>query len=103
MLATLSFRTVYLSDLLFPELLFTLLSVLFFLAAGAQRSGWRRLAGPLAAAAFLTRTIGVALLAVWVAEALFARRWKAVLARGLLRGVDAAGRQGRLLEQRTDA
>ena len=94
LLSTLSFRTVYLSDLLFPELLFTLLSVLFFLAAGARRTGWRRLAGPLAAAAFLTRTIGVALLAVWVAEALFARRWKAVLVRGLLALVPVAAWQG---------
>lgn len=82
LLATLSFRAVYLSDLLFPEILFTLLSVLFFLAAGA-RSSWRRLAGPLAAAAFLTRTIGVTLLATWVAEALLARRWKAAVARAL--------------------
>jgi hypothetical protein len=82
LLATISFRTVYLSDLLFPELLFTLLSVLFFLALGAQGT-WRRLAGPLAAAAFFARTIGVTMLLVWVAEALFARRWKAFLLRGL--------------------
>jgi hypothetical protein len=94
LLATLSFRTVYLSDLLFPELLFTLLSVLFFLASGARRTGWRWVAGPLGAAAFLTRTIGVTLLAVWVAEALFARRWRAALVRGLLALAPVAAWQG---------
>ncbi|MEQ1892630.1 MAG: hypothetical protein ABL998_08825 [Planctomycetota bacterium] len=94
LLTTLSFRTVYLSDLLFPELLFTLLSVLFFLASSARRTGWHWLAGPLAAAAFLTRTIGVALLAAWVAEALFARRWRNACARALLALVPVAAWQG---------
>ena len=83
LLCALSFRTIYLSDLLFPELAFALVSVLFFLAAGSAGRA-RFLAGPLALVAYLLRTAGVALFAAWVGEALLARRWRAALGRAAL-------------------
>jgi len=68
------------SELLFSELPFTLLVLLFLLVMGRPGSpatrGRDAVAGVLAAAAFLLRTAGVALLAAWVGEALLRRRWR---------------------------
>lgn len=65
----------WLSDLLFAEVPYALVSILFLLAA---RRGGRRgeaTAGLLGVIAFLLRTAGLALLAAWAAEALLTRRW----------------------------
>ncbi len=68
-----SLQTYYLSDLLFAELPFALVSILFFLASSrASGRTSQLLAGLLAAAAFLLRTTGVALLAAWILEGAFA-------------------------------
>jgi len=84
-LCLLHHQTIFLSDLLFAELL----AVGFALIAGetshASRS-WLREAVlfALATAGFLLRTAGLALLAAWVLEALIRRRWRIVLLRTVL-------------------
>ena len=81
--------TIFLSDLLYAEVPFALVSVLFVLVAGnaaLSRRPWLREAVSflLAAAGFLLRTAGVALLAAWVFEAGLRRRWTLAVARGAL-------------------
>ena len=70
----LSREAYFLATLLFAEIPFTLVSLLFFLP---RRPGWRKEigAGVCAIAAYLLRTIGVALLVAWVAESLIQRQW----------------------------
>lgn len=72
-----SLQTYFMSDLLFPEIPFALATVLFFLCNQIKS---RRIYPVLAAlsgmAAYMLRTIGVALLAAWVAESLFNRQFK---------------------------
>jgi hypothetical protein len=82
-------NTIWLSDLLFTEIPFALVSVLFVLVAvdGPFSSRpWLRevLSFVLATAGFLLRSIGVALLAAWALEALVGRRWRLALARAFL-------------------
>jgi hypothetical protein len=77
LLCALSLNTYYLSDLLYAETPFALLTTLFVIAnRKGERAGYATLAALLAAAAFLLRTAGVALLAVWVAESLVRRRFR---------------------------
>lgn len=72
-----TFHTLFLEDLCFSELPFTVVTLLAFLAAGARgRLGPWASAG-LGVVAFFLRTAGVALLAAWTLEALIARRWRA--------------------------
>ena len=68
-------ETYFLATLCFAELPFTLVSLSFFLP---RRPGWRTevVAGACAIATYLLRTIGIALLAAWVAESLIQRQWK---------------------------
>jgi hypothetical protein len=66
--------TFYLSDALFAELPFALVAALFLLAMRSKRRGAQAWAGLLAAAAFLLRTAGLALLVAWAAEPWFERR-----------------------------
>ena len=94
-------NTIWLSDLLYTEIPFALISVLFVLVAVAgpqgsthERAGcgyrawrpWLRETASflLATAGFLLRTAGIALLAAWVFEALVRGRWRLALIRGLL-------------------
>lgn len=88
-LCALGVHTYFLSDLLFAEIPFALLSVLFVLVADGGRTGRRSPAREaavyaLGTMAFLLRTAGIALLAAWTLEALVRRRWRAGLARGVL-------------------
>lgn len=88
-LCLLQIMTIFLSDLLFAELPFALVSVLFVLvaASGLRPSRpWLHETGAfaLAVAGFLLRSAGVALLAAWVLEALARRRWRLALVRGAL-------------------
>jgi len=88
-LCLLQIMTIFLSDLLFAELPFALVSVVFVLVAASGKPAsrrWLREASSfaLAAAGFLLRTAGVALLGAWVLEALAQRRWQLALARGAL-------------------
>ena len=86
-LCMLHIMTIFLSDLLFAELPFAVVSVLFVLVAayGAPTSRpWARemVSFALAAMGFLLRTTGVALLAAWVMEAIMRRRWRFAVVRG---------------------
>lgn len=88
-------QAIWISDLLHSELPFALLSVLFLLAAG--RSGHRFgewAAGAAAVAAFLTRSVGVALLGAWVGESVFRRRWRQAALRALVAAVPVLAWQG---------
>jgi hypothetical protein len=82
-------NTVWLSDLLYTEIPFALISVLFVLVAVdgsfSSRLRLRETASfILASAGFLLRTAGVALLAAWVLEALVRRRWRLFVVRSVL-------------------
>jgi hypothetical protein len=87
-LCLLHFETIFLSDLLFAELPFALLSIIFVLVLtnGPATRPWVRelFSFVLAAAGFLLRTAGVALLGAWVVEALAHRRWRLAILRALL-------------------
>lgn len=86
----------FLSDLFFAELPFALVSLLFVLAVarpGANGVG-SALAGLLGVAAYLLRTMGVALLAAWVGEALLRRRWSSAGRRAALALIPLAAWQG---------
>lgn len=74
---------IFVSDIAFAELPFTLLTVLFFVVARKNDASWSRevLAGLLAVGAFLLRTTGVALLAAWVAGSLLQRRFRVAAVR----------------------
>jgi hypothetical protein len=80
-------ETVFFSDLLYAELPFALLSVLFVLvASGRSRLSWLREAVGflLAVNAFLLRTAGGVLLVAWVIDAIITRRWRLVATRFIL-------------------
>jgi hypothetical protein len=88
-LCMLHIMTIFLSDLLFAELPFAVVSVLFVLvdARGVSTSRpWAREVASFALAAigFLLRTTGVALLAAWVIEAVLQRQWRVAVVRGAL-------------------
>jgi hypothetical protein len=88
-LSLLQVNTLFFSDLLFTELPFALVSVVFVLVAvdGPLKSRpWLQevTSFALAAVGFLLRTAGIALLGAWVLEALARRHWRLALTRGLL-------------------
>ena len=76
-------QTSWMSDLLFAEIPFALTTVLFLLAASGK--GWRRtgIAGGIAVAAYLLRSVGIALLAAWMAESLLRRHPRQVALRAV--------------------
>ncbi len=81
--------TIFLSDLLYAELPFALIGVLFALVAGDGKAGlrpWVReaLSFVLATALFLLRTAGLAFLGAWVLGALVRREWRLAAVRGVL-------------------
>lgn len=72
----------YPSDSLYAEIPFALLSMLFLLCLRRGRGAWSAAgAGLLAGAAYLVRTAGIALLAVWVGDSLLRRRFRQAAAR----------------------
>lgn len=82
-------NTLFMSDLLFAEVPFALVSVLFALVAVNERTGlrpWMResLSFILVATGFLLRTAGLALLAAWIVESILRRRWRVAIGRGLV-------------------
>lgn len=95
----LQIMTIFLSDLLFAELPFALISVLFVLVTiGRRLSPFPLLRETvlfaLAAAGFLLRTAGAVLFAAWVIEAFVRRRWQLALIRGLLAMLSMLAWQG---------
>jgi hypothetical protein len=81
----LSFWFHYLADALYAEIPFALVTTLFILRhrPGSGGAG-SLLEGALAAAAYLLRTAGIALLIAWVAESLLQRRYRQTLLRAAL-------------------
>lgn len=78
--------TIFLSDLLFAELPFALVSVLFTLVLtipwrASNRWTSQSAAFVLATAAFLLRTAGVVLFVAWIGDALLRRQWKVAVVR----------------------
>jgi hypothetical protein len=88
-----SFHTFYLSDMLFAELPFAFVSVLFVLAMGMPSRWLAAVAAPLGIAAYLLRTLGIALLAAWVAESLSRRRFRQAAMRAAIAVVPVVGWQ----------
>ena len=85
-LCLLHHSTIFLSDVLFTELPFGLVSVAFVLWAGnatnKQRLWWRDVVSfVLATAGFLLRTAGIVLFVAWIFEAVVRRRWQLAIAR----------------------
>jgi hypothetical protein len=76
--------TLYLSDALFAELPFALTAVLFVLCRDGGQPGRTLLAALLGAAAYLFRSLGLALLAAWVGESLLRGQWRRAAARAAL-------------------
>ncbi|MGH7512013.1 MAG: hypothetical protein ACREOQ_03710, partial [Gemmatimonadales bacterium] len=77
----------YPSDSLYAEIPFALTAVLFLLCMRYEKPGARLASGLLAATAYLLRTAGLALLAVWVADSLLRRRFGQAAARAALAAV----------------
>jgi hypothetical protein len=100
--------TIFLSDLLFAEVPFALISVLFALVAGATSRPWRRwwheLASfVLASSGFLLRSAGLALLGAWMLDAMVRRRWRLFCARALMSLVPVFGWQAYVAHVRSSA
>jgi hypothetical protein len=88
-LCLLQVMTIFLSDLLFAELPFAFVSVIFAIVASNNRPAprpWLREAAAfaLAAISFLLRTAGVALLGAWVLEAVIRCRWRLAIGRAVM-------------------
>lgn len=80
-------QTVFLSDLLFAELPFALVTVGFVLVVGGSRipTAWREITSfLLAATGFLLRTAGIALLGAWIFEAAVKRQWLRMIVRAIV-------------------
>ncbi|HUP36443.1 MAG TPA: hypothetical protein VNC82_13485 [Candidatus Limnocylindria bacterium] len=85
-------QMIFLSDLCFAELPFGLATTLFVLLAGRQTGPIRSMAaGTCAVVAYLLRTMGIALLAAWVLDALFDRRFRAAAIRAAVAVVPIFG------------
>jgi hypothetical protein len=82
--------TIFVSDALFTEIPFAVLSVLFLLVANGGRFQWPRFcvreaaAFALATTAFLLRNAGIALFAAWAIQPLMQKRWRLALVRVVL-------------------
>jgi hypothetical protein len=82
LVAALSLYAIFLSDLLFADLPFSLATILFVICnKKSEKGSYFVLTALLGAAAYLFRTAGMALLAAWVAESCFRKRWKQVVLR----------------------
>lgn len=87
--------TLFMSDTLFAEIPFGV-TLLAFLLVCRKVGGWRGevAAGLLATTAFLLRTLGVALLAAWVLEAVLRRRFRQAAARAVVAAIPVLAWQG---------
>jgi hypothetical protein len=86
-------HTSWMSDLLFAEIPFALVTVLFLLASSSgsrPRNGW---AGVLASASYLLRSVGIAALVAWVAESFLRRNPRQLIARAAVCLVPVIGWQ----------
>jgi hypothetical protein len=93
-LVLLHVHTNFISDLCFAEIPFGLATALFVLLAGRSTGPMRSLAaGACAVSAYLLRTMGIALLAAWVLDALLDRRFRAAALRAAVAAVPILGWQ----------
>ncbi|HEX7786113.1 MAG TPA: hypothetical protein VF653_07825 [Methylomirabilota bacterium] len=93
-LVLLHVHTNFISDLCFAEIPFGLATALFVLLAGRPTGPIRSLAaGTCGVAAYLLRTMGIALLAAWVLDALLDRRFRAAAIRAAAAAVPVLGWQ----------
>ena len=75
----------FLSDLCFPEILFSLATLLFVLCSmKEQRRGYSGLTYLFAVMSYALRTVGIAAFAAWVLESLLRRRFKQAMLRAAL-------------------
>lgn len=89
-----SWQVYFLSDLLFPEILFSHATLLFILCAEKEKSRTRSvLAYLFAVASFALRTVGIVAFAAWVLESLFKRRFKQAALRAFLALIPILGWQ----------
>ncbi|MEX2221176.1 MAG: hypothetical protein WEG40_05185 [Candidatus Rokuibacteriota bacterium] len=85
-------QTSFISDLCFAELPFALATTLFVLLAGRQTGPIRSTAaGACAVAAYLLRTMGIALLGAWVLDAILGRRFRTAAIRAVVALVPILG------------
>jgi hypothetical protein len=77
----------YPSDSLYAEIPFALVSMLFLLLLRADRPGYRAAAGFMSILAYLIRTAGLALLAVWVGDSLIRRRFREAMLRAVVASI----------------
>lgn len=85
-------HTVFLSDMLYPELPFALVTVLFALSnLKDDDSKFRMLKVPLAVIAYALRSLGMALLAAWALESICLRKFKKAALRLLLLIIPVTG------------
>jgi hypothetical protein len=82
--SSLAVYSYFLSDLCFAETPFVLTTTLFVIASRGSGRLALLLQAVLAAASFLLRTLGLALLVAWVGESLLARRYRQAAARAAL-------------------
>lgn len=97
-MCTLHTSTAFLSDIAFAEIPFALATLCFFLWRRSDSTALRHdlVTGGFAAAAYLLRTAGLALLMAWVAEAILQRRAKQSLLRIGVALLVVGGWQGRI-------
>lgn len=82
LICLLHLNTLFLSDLLFAEILFGLTTTLFYICHKRNsKKGYALLAVLLALASYALRAVGVALLAAWVGESLLKKDFKKALVR----------------------
>jgi hypothetical protein len=86
-------HTSWMSDLLFAEIPFALVTVLFLLASSGRDRPRTGLAGGLAAVAYLLRSAGIAVMAAWVADGFLRRNPQQLVIRTALCLVPVVGWQ----------
>jgi hypothetical protein len=95
LLCLFNLHTYLMSDLLFPEIPFAFVTILFILCSrNHSRRIYPILAGLLAIAAYALRTIGTTVLAAWIAESLFKRQFKRAALRLVLSALPVLCWQG---------
>ena len=99
--SSLAVYTYFLSDLCFAETPFTLTTTLFVIAVRRPGRLALVLQAVLAAASFLLRTLGIALLFAWVGESLLARRYRQAATRAAVALVPVLLWQGYIQEVRS--
>jgi hypothetical protein len=86
-------HTSWMSDLLFSEIPFALVTILFLLASSNRGRLRRSSAGVLAIASYLLRSVGIAALVAWIAESFLRRNPRQLVARAAVSLVPVLGWQ----------